>query len=252
MMEIIKNKRKNVLLVEDDKINQKLISNLLKNINCDVIVASSGEEAIKIWTSQALDMILMDLHLPQIDGIEATKTIRMLEKQKNTYTPIIALTASEKQEIKDRCVEVGMNGYIVKPIDMNKFYKTINEISNEDEYILPFINIEDALEDLEGDKELLKELIEDFIGEEYSVNLLKSIRDAVNIKDFKNLYKKAHKLKGAAACIHINSVYDVAYKLEEKGRNNDNIGLEELVDTLEKEYEIIRHFFSNYKWADSL
>ncbi|SNS99550.1 CheY chemotaxis protein or a CheY-like REC (receiver) domain [Anaerovirgula multivorans] len=250
MIETTKEKIKTVLLVEDDKINQKIIDALLKKQGWNVISTSNGEEAIEICTKQALDMILMDLNLPKIDGLEATTRIRVLDKWQKKHTPIIGMTASDIQREKEKCFQMGMDGYITKPIETKKLYDAIEEIIGEKTYKSPCIDIEGALDNVEGDKELLKELIEDFIDEEYSIVLLKDIKIAADTKDFTVLYKKAHKLKGAAACLNINSINHIAYQLEEKGKKQESNGLNELVNDLKKEYKIIKNYFANYKWED--
>lgn len=250
MIEITNEKPKIVMVVEDDKINQKIIEGLLKKQGWKVVLASNGEEAVEICTTHTLDIILMDLNLPKIDGLEAATRIRILDKWQKKYTPIIGMTASDMLREKEKCFQVGMDGYLMKPIETKSLYDTIERIIGKNKISLPYIDLEEALDKLDGDKELLRELIEDFIDKEYSTDLLLDIEAAANIKDFTLLYKKAHKLKGAAASLNMNTIYEITYKIEEKGRRQEQDGLKELICNLKNEYEMIKNYFSNYKWED--
>jgi CheY-like chemotaxis protein len=103
-----------VLVAEDEPLNMLLISEVLKNMGCNVIKACNGEEAVAILKHRKPALIFMDLNMPEMDGYEATRTIRQLPgSQKNT--PIIALTADVMKEDQDRCLQAGMNHYISKP-----------------------------------------------------------------------------------------------------------------------------------------
>lgn len=238
------------LIIEDDIISQKVMHSLLQKKGWDVVVTSSGEEAVKIWESQAFDVILLDLHLPQMHGIEVATKIRVLGRWQGRYTPIIGMTASDTQEEGHKCIEAGMDGFITKPVDIDTFYKTIEEVIYNHHLEKTSINIEIALENLEGDQELLKELVVDFFDESYASALIEDIKVAVKNGDFTTLYKKAHKLKGAAACIQINGIYEIAYELEKKGNKCENIGLEKLVNRLEEEYKRAKVYFTYHKWID--
>jgi signal transduction histidine kinase/FixJ family two-component response regulator len=119
--------RTNVLLVEDSRINQQVCRALLKDIGCDVVIANNGKEAIQNWHEQSIDIILMDCHMPVMDGFEATVAIRQAEAKSTTPVPIIAVSASNGDEDKKRCLAVGMNGFIEKPYIKDVLYKTIRE-----------------------------------------------------------------------------------------------------------------------------
>lgn len=118
-----------ILLVEDNKINSFAARTLLEQDNHTVTTAMNGEEAIEIVVnhSRVFDAILMDIHMPIIDGIEACKQIRKIEDYKKRQTPIIAVTANIMQDEKNRCVSAGMNGFIVKPIVPNALYKVLKQ-----------------------------------------------------------------------------------------------------------------------------
>ena len=104
-----------ILLAEDNRVNQKVATKVLQRLGYRADIANNGLEAIAALEKQAYDVILMDLHMPEMDGIEATKVIR--DRYSEKYRPrIIAMTADVTQEIRDECSRVGMDAYISKPV----------------------------------------------------------------------------------------------------------------------------------------
>lgn len=117
--EILRNK--NILIVDDNRINQIVTTKILEKRGVICTLASNGEEAVTLAQSSTFDLILMDIHMPKKNGMEATMTIRTF----NPNIPIIALTAVEVKEMRHRIYESGMNDIIVKPYDITKFKRTI-------------------------------------------------------------------------------------------------------------------------------
>ncbi|MGB5558662.1 MAG: response regulator [Paracoccaceae bacterium] len=108
----------NILVAEDNKTNQLIVKSMLKNSSIAVTFANNGIEALSKYTEIEPDLILMDMSMPQMDGLAATLAIRKLEReQTTTYCPIIALTANAMPEDRDRCLQVGMDDFISKPIN---------------------------------------------------------------------------------------------------------------------------------------
>ena len=117
-----------ILLVEDNEVNQLISKTMLKRLNCDVTLAHDGAEAIHAFLSQHFDLILMDCNMPVMDGFEATKQIRTFEQQLNkSPVPIVALTAHAFDEIKQQCLDAGMNGHLSKPFDQAQLDKTLQQ-----------------------------------------------------------------------------------------------------------------------------
>ena len=112
-----------VLLTEDNQINQKIGRRILERLGCQVEVANNGREAITLAESAQYDLILMDLHMPEVDGLEATREIR----RRGIATPVIALTASVLDETRDACVAAGMNGFIAKPIRVDEISSVLKK-----------------------------------------------------------------------------------------------------------------------------
>jgi CheY-like chemotaxis protein len=105
-----------VLLVEDNLINQKVAQAMLRRIGCEVLLASDGREGVKQAQQRGIGLILMDMQMPIMDGLEASREIREIEaRQGRAPVPIIALTANAMEADKEACMEAGMNGFLSKP-----------------------------------------------------------------------------------------------------------------------------------------
>jgi CheY-like chemotaxis protein len=113
-----------VLLAEDNLVNQKIAVRLLEKHGHSVLIAADGYEALSLLEDHAVDVILMDLHMPHMNGIEATKAIRA----KSLDTPIIALTASAMEGDLQRCLEAGMDAHVSKPLCADELFRTIERL----------------------------------------------------------------------------------------------------------------------------
>jgi CheY-like chemotaxis protein len=111
-------KRVRVLVAEDNLINQKIVRIMLQKAGCEVLAVDDGHKAVEAVQTNPFDLVLMDLHMPQLDGLQATRQIRALES-KVKEVPIIALTASAFTDDRDRCLAAGMNDFITKPIKLD-------------------------------------------------------------------------------------------------------------------------------------
>ncbi|WP_343912879.1 tetratricopeptide repeat-containing hybrid sensor histidine kinase/response regulator [Aquimarina litoralis] len=121
----------NILIVDDNKINQIVTQNILKKKGYTCDLASNGMKAIEMVKTNAFDLVLMDINMPEMNGLDATTVIRTF----NTHIPIIALTAVEEGEIRDQALSVGMNDVIIKPYDTQQFFQTIMKNISKVKYI---------------------------------------------------------------------------------------------------------------------
>jgi len=115
---------KKILLAEDNDINRMIASIVLKSNGYHITEVLDGKEAVAELTRQSFDLVLMDLQMPFMDGLEATRIIR---KHLNNMVPIIALTANEVKQEKNRCVQAGMNDFLMKPFDEKDLVSIINK-----------------------------------------------------------------------------------------------------------------------------
>ena len=127
---IVQNKLDSVLIAEDDLISQKIIEGYLKNDAHTTAIVGDGKAAVEAVQSGKYDVVLMDINMPVMDGIEATKTIRALEDQEKATIPIIAITGNVSEEDIDNCRDAGMNDFVAKPVDPDYLRGAIMRIEN--------------------------------------------------------------------------------------------------------------------------
>jgi len=119
-----------ILLAEDNVVNQRLALKLLEGAGHQVVLAENGYEAVKAWQDSRFDVVLMDIQMPEMDGIAATAEIRRLEQDRELpATTIIALTAHAMKGDREKCIEAGMNGYLSKPIIRKELFEVLHLIS---------------------------------------------------------------------------------------------------------------------------
>ncbi len=122
-----------LLLVEDGIANQKLAVGLLTKWGHQVAIANNGEEAIRQWETEPFDAILMDVQMPLMDGLEATRRIRELEHDAGQRIPIVAMTARAMKGDRERCLAAGMDDYISKPVRKTDLYRALSSLCNASE-----------------------------------------------------------------------------------------------------------------------
>ncbi len=120
-----------ILLVEDNRVNQTVALRLLERQGHKVSTAENGREALEALESLnwQVDLVLMDVQMPEMDGYQATEAIRELEKQRQTRIPVIALTAHALEGTQEVCLQAGMDGYLTKPIQLNKLFEVVNRVA---------------------------------------------------------------------------------------------------------------------------
>lgn len=117
-----------VLVVEDNHVNQQLMIALLNRRQHRAVIAQNGKEALDILEHQSFDIILMDVQMPVMDGLEATRQIREREKQSGGHVPIIAMTANTSPQDRQMCLQAGMDDHIAKPVEINKLFTALQRI----------------------------------------------------------------------------------------------------------------------------
>jgi two-component system, sensor histidine kinase and response regulator len=227
-----------ILVAEDSPVNQKVALRLLERRGHEAVVVGDGRNALSALESGSFDLVLMDVHMPEMDGLEATRAIRRRERDAGGHVPIVAMTASAMEEDRDRCLAAGMDAFLSKPIRSEEFYQVIESMASprpsEDggspmngETREPGANepagrrassfdLEEALHQVDGDREILKELAEVFLDQ--APKLLERIREAAREGEARDLRQAAHTLKGSAAIFSGTSVADAAQRLETLGR----------------------------------
>ncbi len=121
----------NVLLAEDNPVNQKFAVRVLEGAGHRVTVANNGREAVERWGANAFDLILMDVQMPELDGLEATREIRAREAGSGKRSPIIAMTANAMKGDREMCIDAGMDGYVPKPVKKDVLFAEIDRLLKE-------------------------------------------------------------------------------------------------------------------------
>lgn len=227
-----------ILLAEDNLVNQRLAVALLQKEGHRVVVASDGEEALQKAASNPFDVILMDIQMPGLSGLDVTTKIRQQEQSTQLHIPIIAMTAHAMQGDRERCLEAGMDGYVSKPIRRNELFEEIRRVlgprvspkpepetaPSED---LDFARIEDRLG---GDMDLLRELVQIFEAETPAETA--QLKQAIERRDVRTAERLAHKIKGAASVFGSACSVDLAQRIETRSAASDWEGLEGLGEEL--------------------
>ncbi|MCC9606261.1 response regulator [Blastopirellula sp. JC732] len=224
-----------VLLVEDTAANRKLVTSLLKKRGHIVVEAHNGRESLEKFRDDDFDVILMDVQMPIMDGLQTTAAIRQIEREEDYEpTPIIAMTAHAMQGDREKCLGAGMDAYISKPIDIDDLLATLESLANdfnnhmngENESnrieIRPQeepLQLEATLDRLGGDLELFRDFVEFY--DEDAKALLENLADAARTKDVRRLERVAHSLKGLAGNVGGEAAATAAAKVEEAARSGN-------------------------------
>ncbi len=202
-----------VLVAEDNLVNRTLIVRLLEREGCTVDIVTNGRDAIDAVQLNAFDLVLMDLEMPEMGGLEATRQIRDKENRTGGHVPIVALTAHAMDSDRARCVAAGMDGYVPKPIRQRSLFTAIAEALPDGQMMKPG----------QGKTRRIAakrtELVETFI--ESSRSELSDIRAATERGDRKSVWILAHSIAGAAGVVGAKSVLAIARDLETQARLND-------------------------------
>jgi CheY-like chemotaxis protein len=234
-----------ILLAEDSPINQRLALALLEKRGHAVTVVGNGAAALQALERRSFDLVLMDLQMPEMDGLEATAQLRRKERDGGGHVPIIAMTAYAMQGDRERCLEVGMDGYVSKPIRAAELYRVIEglEQARSPEGTAPApssaaVDWAAALDYFGGDRKLLRDLIRIFL-EEYP-RWLTELRQAIDAGSVAEVRRLAHSLKGSLAHFGAQNGCEAAYQLEMMGRSGILDGAADACAALASELERLR------------
>jgi len=252
-----------ILLAEDGVVNQQVAREFLERRGHSVVVANDGREAVEAVERDDFDLVLMDVQMPGMDGLEATRAIRQRERSTGSHLPIIATTAAAFKEDREQCLAAGMDAYLSKPIQPASLYETIEALavsSPVDQPSVPAETVEDlavsaavdqasvptetiidwnaALERVDGSEELLRKLIGIYVEE--SDKLMLGLREAIGQRNMAEVRRLAHTIKGAVRHFANHSVEAAAWRLETMGRDGDLAAADEAYALLDCEVEQLK------------
>ncbi|KAF7771532.1 hypothetical protein PCIT_a4134 [Pseudoalteromonas citrea] len=266
-----------VLLVEDNITNQEVAYEMLQSVNLNITIANHGLEAVNMVKEQDFDLVLMDMQMPVMDGLTATREIR--KSKSFTALPIIAMTANAMQEDVDKCTDAGMNGHIAKPINFNTMINTIHsaleqpqapeitqslvkEPSNAAEAnqgpasevvevvdnapeqtvsvsYLEAISYKEGIKRIGGNEKAYWNILTKFINNQ--IEEMINLEQALIIGDTEHASRIAHSLKGSAANLCATRLADAGDKFETAINNGDEVSTDEIHDIIAYLRDIAQH-----------
>jgi PAS domain S-box-containing protein len=248
-----------VLLVEDNPINQEVCLKRLSKMGHKVTVANNGAEAVEAYRKDEFDLVLMDVQMPVMDGFEATQRIRDIERTRDRYTTIIAMTARAMKGDEEHCLRVGMDGYMAKPFRAAKLAEILLTIqpnvsaTDDDAVVIP---ADDAPAEAPYDlRSILAELNEEDADDlllaadvyvRHFDSEITALEDAWNSRSMDDLYRRAHRIKGGVGTLRANRAQLLAQDIEGLAKQGDREAAGKLVQELLAE---LRHLAKNIREA---
>ena len=241
-----------ILVVEDNIVNQRLAEHLLRNKGHIVTIANNGREALEVLDRQPFDLALVDVQMPEMDGLQLTAAIREKEKKTGEHLPIVAMTAYAMKGDRERCLEAGMDDYVPKPINSKQLFEMIAGVRSAElksslgTKLAVHHDILDEsalLARFEGEADLLRDVVNIFMDD--CPKLMDGIRGAVERTDAHGLERAAHKLKGTVANFSARASYDAALRLEVMGREGHLEKAREALAELDTALEDLRPVLVN-------
>ena len=230
------------LLAEDSVVNQKLALALLKKWGHSGTVANNGKEAVELVARESFDVVLMDVQMPEMDGLEATRQIRQSEVGTDRHLPIIAMTAHAMKGDRELCIESGMDDYVSKPVRpwqlmnaLSRFFaedaRTVGVSREENSSAVSPTGQEEstqesyqvdwpaALKITQGDRGLLREIAGAFLEEVRIV--MADLKYALKKEDAKTAQRMAHTIKANFRTFGVTDAHDLAFDCEKAGKDGE-------------------------------
>lgn len=214
----------NILIVEDNNINRRIISNIIKGLGFDPIEAENGREALRVLQSKTVSYILMDLLMPVMDGYEATKLIKSSDSKN---VPIIAISADQYSHLTDKMIEVGFDAVLSKPINKDDLLQTMYELNERSESKTVSYQIFNP-RDFEAfltDPALRKEIAQTFVNE--ATHDTRKLTKAFDSKDLDDINNAVHYMKGSFSYVKANALFTLSKTILDICKANK---LEEVLD----------------------
>ncbi len=237
-----------ILLAEDSLVNQKLAVALLTAHGHEVMIAGNGREAVAAVAHETFDVVLMDVQMPDMDGLEATAAIRGRERLHGGHVPIIAMTAHALKGDREICLEAGMDDYVPKPIRSEQLFDAIEALCGASarmegaataEVGLPqgdgVVDWPAALRSVEGSRDALQTIVDAALEE--IPRLLGAIQTALDENDAPALRRAAHTLKASVGYFTDGEAFEMAQRLERIGQEERLIEAGAALQSLERHLE---------------
>ncbi|MGA7155341.1 MAG: response regulator [Acidobacteriaceae bacterium] len=235
-----------VLLAEDNPVNQTLAMRILEKLGHKVQVVNNGKEALGRSQAEEFDLILMDIQMPEMDGLEATTAIRDAETRTGKHLPIVAMTAHAMKGDKEACLSAGMDGYLSKPIRVDELKRAMSEAtktksidrSSEPKPFRAIGRLELLLDSVMGDQALLAEMAELWLADSTKQEI--QIQKGFASGDAIMIQRAAHALKGSVGTFQATAAQDAASQLEVCAKDTDFVGAREAFERLSTQINLVR------------
>jgi CheY-like chemotaxis protein len=239
-------RRLRVLLAENNPVNQRLEVLLLEKMGHEVRVVGTGTEVLAVLERQDFDLVLMDVQMPEMDGLEAVAAIRRREQGSGRRVSVVALTAYAMRGERERCLAAGMDDYLTKPVNARDLGRAIvglfpPNLRGDDPAAC--FDRRTLLDRVGGQETLLREVIRLFLGE--APRLMRAVRKAAIATDAEELGRAAHSLKGTLASLSASAAAEAAARLENQARSGDLSAVCEVLEELERQVERLRNALSS-------
>ena len=241
-----------ILLAEDNAVNQKVALRLLDQLGYRADVASDGLEALEALERQPYDVVLMDVQMPELDGLDASR--RICERWPADVRPrIIAMTANAMPEDREACFAAGMDDYVAKPIRPNELANALSRARTLDDNGSPraqgaAANLDasavESLRDL-GGEEFVAEVIDTFLSD--APALVETLRTTYEQGNTEGLRRAAHTLKSNGQTFGAGRFSKLCRELEERARSGELNGVAELLDRIEREYAALEQTLASLR-----
>ena len=207
-----------VLLAEDHPVNQKVAVRMLERMGHWVVVVADGQQAVEALEGDDFDVVLMDLQMPRLDGLEALRAIREREAGRGRHTHVVALTAHAMQGDRERCLAAGFDNYLAKPVRQSELQAVLDAVHRPDQ--VADDSVVDGLREIcDGDDEFARELATSFL--ESAPRCLAGIDEALRSSDGIKLAAEAHGLKGISRTIGAGAQAAACAALEQAARHGE-------------------------------
>ncbi|MFO8110443.1 MAG: response regulator [Thermoplasmata archaeon] len=241
-----------ILLADDNEMNTEMIKIFLRKLlpEAAFIEASNGIEAVKLYTKERPDMVFMDVQMPEIDGITATKKIRQAEEETSSHVPIVALTAHALKEDLDKCIEAGMDDFVTKPVLREKLIEVLEKYLDGSDTDTVSMDVEMAdLDDLfEGNDEFFTLMLK--VAQTFAEQL-DSLKDAIEQEDIEKIKIVVHNIKGSALNTCSPTMADMTVNLNENAGNLSTAQLRERYHNLRTAWKLMFRALERYSEKSS-
>lgn len=229
-----------VLVAEDNGVNQKVIQHMLKKLGIEPEIVGNGQEALLAMKRSSHDLILMDCQMPEMDGFEATAEIRRQEQNNGLHRTIVAMTANAMPGDRERCLDAGMDDYLVKPVNLDKLANLLREIKPLPAAFHTAIDGSRLQATLGRDAAFQREMISLYLDS--TRPLLQKISRALSAHDPLACKRSAHEIKGASTYIAAMAMAESARQLENAAQALDWDGAALLLRHLESGLDQVAGF----------